>query len=78
MRLARTPPDPAPMTNRSYSYFTRFFLIPIGVPIVGTSMEDDRELWHGADRVASTLGIMPTDGSLAHMIDHWCRSVDGL
>ncbi len=24
----------------------------------------------GADRVASTLGIMPTDGSLAHMIDH--------
>jgi len=24
----------------------------------------------GADRIASTLGIMPTDGSLAHMIDH--------
>ena len=24
----------------------------------------------GADRVASTLGIMPTDGSIAHMIDH--------
>lgn len=24
----------------------------------------------GADRVASTLGIMPTDGSLPHMIDH--------
>jgi deoxyribose-phosphate aldolase len=24
----------------------------------------------GADRVASTLGIMPTDGSMAHMIDH--------
>jgi len=24
----------------------------------------------GADRLASTLGIMPTDGSLAHMIDH--------
>jgi len=24
----------------------------------------------GADRVASTLGIMPTDGSVAHMIDH--------
>ena len=24
----------------------------------------------GADRVASTIGIMPTDGSMAHMIDH--------
>jgi deoxyribose-phosphate aldolase len=24
----------------------------------------------GADRVASTLGIMPTDGTMAHMIDH--------
>lgn len=24
----------------------------------------------GADRIASTLGIMPTDGSMAHMIDH--------
>lgn len=24
----------------------------------------------GADRIASTLGIAPTDGSLAHMIDH--------
>lgn len=24
----------------------------------------------GADRIASTLGIMPTDGTLAHMIDH--------
>ncbi len=24
----------------------------------------------GADRIASTLGIMPTDGSIAHMIDH--------
>jgi deoxyribose-phosphate aldolase len=24
----------------------------------------------GADRIASTLGIMPTDGSLPHMIDH--------
>lgn len=24
----------------------------------------------GADRIASTLGVMPTDGSLAHMIDH--------
>jgi deoxyribose-phosphate aldolase len=24
----------------------------------------------GADRIASTLGILPTDGSLAHMIDH--------
>jgi deoxyribose-phosphate aldolase len=24
----------------------------------------------GADRIASTLGIMPTDGSLGHMIDH--------
>jgi len=24
----------------------------------------------GADRIASTLGIMPTDGSLAHLIDH--------
>jgi len=24
----------------------------------------------GADRVASTLGILPTDGSMAHMIDH--------
>jgi deoxyribose-phosphate aldolase len=24
----------------------------------------------GADRVASTLGIMPTDGAMAHMIDH--------
>jgi deoxyribose-phosphate aldolase len=24
----------------------------------------------GADRIAATLGIMPTDGSLAHMIDH--------
>jgi deoxyribose-phosphate aldolase len=24
----------------------------------------------GADRVTSTLGIMPVDGSLAHMIDH--------
>jgi deoxyribose-phosphate aldolase len=24
----------------------------------------------GADRIASTLGVAPTDGSLAHMIDH--------
>ena len=24
----------------------------------------------GADRIASTLGIMPTDGTMAHMIDH--------
>lgn len=24
----------------------------------------------GADRIASTLGIAPTDGSMAHMIDH--------
>jgi deoxyribose-phosphate aldolase len=24
----------------------------------------------GADRIASTLGILPTDGSLPHMIDH--------
>lgn len=24
----------------------------------------------GADRIASTLGIIPTDGQLAHMIDH--------
>jgi deoxyribose-phosphate aldolase len=24
----------------------------------------------GADRIASTLGIAPTDGRLAHMIDH--------
>jgi deoxyribose-phosphate aldolase len=24
----------------------------------------------GADRVASTLGIMPTDGTMAHLIDH--------
>lgn len=24
----------------------------------------------GADRIASTLGILPTDGQLAHMIDH--------
>ena len=24
----------------------------------------------GADRIASTLGIAPTDGQLAHMIDH--------
>jgi deoxyribose-phosphate aldolase len=24
----------------------------------------------GADRIASTLGALPTDGSLAHMIDH--------
>jgi deoxyribose-phosphate aldolase len=24
----------------------------------------------GADRIASTLGVMPTDGSMAHMIDH--------
>jgi deoxyribose-phosphate aldolase len=24
----------------------------------------------GADRIASTLGVVPTDGSLAHMIDH--------
>jgi deoxyribose-phosphate aldolase len=24
----------------------------------------------GADRIASTLGVVPTDGSLSHMIDH--------
>jgi deoxyribose-phosphate aldolase len=24
----------------------------------------------GADRIASTLGIMPTDGTMAHLIDH--------
>jgi len=30
----------------------------------------------GADRIASTLGIMPTDGSLAHMIDHTVLKAD--
>lgn len=31
----------------------------------------------GADRIASTLGIMPTDGSLAHMIDHTLLKPEG-
>jgi deoxyribose-phosphate aldolase len=30
----------------------------------------------GADRIASTLGIAPTDGSLAHMIDHTLLKAD--
>jgi deoxyribose-phosphate aldolase len=30
----------------------------------------------GADRVASTLGILPTDGSMAHMIDHTVLKAD--
>lgn len=30
----------------------------------------------GADRIASTLGIMPTDGELAHMIDHTLLKAD--
>lgn len=30
----------------------------------------------GADRVASTLGIAPTDGQLAHMIDHTLLKAD--
>ncbi len=30
----------------------------------------------GADRLASTLGALPTDGSLAHMIDHTLLKAD--
>ena len=30
----------------------------------------------GADRIASTLGVAPTDGSLSHMIDHTLLSPD--
>lgn len=30
----------------------------------------------GADRIASTLGVAPTDGSLSHMIDHTLLKAD--
>ncbi|MFC1619934.1 deoxyribose-phosphate aldolase, partial [Candidatus Neomarinimicrobiota bacterium] len=31
----------------------------------------------GADRIASTLGVAPTDGSLSHMIDHTLLKPEG-
>jgi len=46
-----------------------------GTALPAISADDDVErvqpvVKAGADRVASTIGIMPTDGSMAHMIDH--------